>query len=148
MTAVMKYAGAIALDDLEAQVKRGLGRNKNADETVSSNAAMALPGVRAGGAQADAAYGAILRFGVINLAAFALAGAAWTRGWLDTVVDADQTGLTLAIIGVFVAGFGLCGFRLWRRETLEAMPLDHSTPHEFDQQRAELVRMLTRAIER
>ena len=36
------------------------------------------------------------------------------RGWLDTVVAADQTGLTFVISGVFVVGLAVCGLKVWR----------------------------------
>jgi hypothetical protein len=49
-----------------------------------------------------------LRFGMVNLVAFALFGAAWLQGWLTAMVIGDTTHLVAAITGVFVVGFVLC----------------------------------------
>lgn len=54
----------------------------------------------------------ILRFALFNIAAFALLGAAWMRGWTDMVFSADNTGLSLGIFLVFLAGLGLCAIRI------------------------------------
>jgi hypothetical protein len=50
-----------------------------------------------------------LRFGVVNLVAFALVGAAWLKGWLTSMVEADSTHLLAGISAVFVLGLVLCG---------------------------------------
>lgn len=55
-----------------------------------------------------------LRFALFNVAAFALLGAAWAQGWVDTVLTSDDTGLSLGIFFVFLAGFGICTQRLLR----------------------------------
>jgi MotA/TolQ/ExbB proton channel family len=49
-----------------------------------------------------------LRFGIVNLIAFALLGAAWLQGWLTSLVITDTTHLVAAITGVFVVGLVLC----------------------------------------
>jgi hypothetical protein len=49
-----------------------------------------------------------LRFGVVNLIALVLLGAAWLKGWLTSLVISDTTHLVAAIAGVFVVGFVLC----------------------------------------
>ena len=49
-----------------------------------------------------------LRFGIINVIAVALLGAAWLQGWLAILMVADTTHLVAAITGVFVAGLVLC----------------------------------------
>jgi len=49
----------------------------------------------------------LLRFAVINLAAFGLLGAAGLQGYLDRVLAADTTHLSAAIFIVFLAGFGI-----------------------------------------
>jgi hypothetical protein len=49
-----------------------------------------------------------LRFGMVNLIAFALLGAAWFQGWLTNLVIADTTHLVAAITGVFVVGLTMC----------------------------------------
>ncbi len=42
--------------------------------------------------------GTIIRiFGAIGLATFALLGAAYLQGWVTTVVEGDNTGLSVAI---------------------------------------------------
>jgi MotA/TolQ/ExbB proton channel family len=49
-----------------------------------------------------------LRFGTINLVAFALVGAAWVQGWLTSVIVTDTTHLVAAITGVFIVGLAMC----------------------------------------
>jgi hypothetical protein len=49
-----------------------------------------------------------LRFGVVNLIALMLLGAAWLKGWLTSLVISDTTHLVAAIAGVFVVGLVLC----------------------------------------
>ena len=56
----------------------------------------------------------VLRFAVFNLAAFALLGAAYIQGWVTVVIDADVTGLSLAIFGVFLGGLGVCAHKIWK----------------------------------
>ena len=53
----------------------------------------------------------LARFAVFNLAAGALLAAAWALGWPQRIIEADSSGLTLVIAGVFAAGWFLC---LWR----------------------------------
>ncbi len=55
-----------------------------------------------------------LRFALFNVATFAMLGAAWAQGWIDTVLAADDTGLSLGIFLVFLAGLGICGQRIWQ----------------------------------
>ena len=54
----------------------------------------------------------VLRFALVNLCALALLGAAYHRGWLHLVVEADATGLCLTIFAVFIAGLAICGSKL------------------------------------
>jgi hypothetical protein len=54
-----------------------------------------------------------LRFALFNVAAFAMLGAAGAQGWISTVLSADDTGLSLGIFGVFLAGLGICAHRIW-----------------------------------
>ncbi len=56
----------------------------------------------------------ILRFAAFNLAAFALLGAALMQGWIAMVIDADGTGLSVAIFGVFLAGFAASAVKVRR----------------------------------
>ncbi len=55
-----------------------------------------------------------LRFALFNVATFAMLGAAWAQGWIDAVLTADDTGLSLGIFLVFLAGLGICGHRVWQ----------------------------------
>jgi len=55
----------------------------------------------------------VLRFAVFNVAGFAFFGAAWVQGWVGTILGADDTGLSLGIFLVFLAGLGICAQRIW-----------------------------------
>ena len=44
------------------------------------------------------------RFHVLNLAGFALLGAAYRQGWVQLVLDGDRTYLSVVIFGVFLTG--------------------------------------------
>ncbi len=56
----------------------------------------------------------VLRFAVFNLAAFALLGAVYIQGWVNVVIEADVTGLSVAIFGVFLGGLGVCAGKIWK----------------------------------
>lgn len=58
-----------------------------------------------------------LRFTLFNIAAFAMLGAAWAQGWLAMVLAADDTGLSLGIFVIFLAGLAICGQRIWQVST-------------------------------
>jgi len=47
----------------------------------------------------------IFRFSLVNVLAFGLLGAAWWEGYIDTVLAADQTRLSVAIFICFAVGF-------------------------------------------
>lgn len=55
----------------------------------------------------------LLRFMLINIVAAALGGAAYLRGWIETVVDADATGITIVIAALFLGGLGFSGLKAW-----------------------------------
>jgi len=55
-----------------------------------------------------------LRFALFNVAVFAMLGAAWMQGWVGTVLSADDTGLSLGIFLIFLAGLGICAHRIWQ----------------------------------
>ena len=122
MTAVMKYAGALSLNDLETEVRRAFDPSNSANQTRNRTAAAAAPSARTHANDAGAVrlarlgrpHEPLLRFAVINLAGFALLGAAWTQGWIGIVLAADGTGLTLMICAVFVAGLAICGTKMLR----------------------------------
>lgn len=49
-------------------------------------------------------YLLLLRFSIVNFVAMALLTAAWLWGWVDMVLAADRTGLSLVIFAVFLGG--------------------------------------------
>jgi hypothetical protein len=55
-----------------------------------------------------------LQLALINLTGFALLGAAYHQGWIFAVVEADGTGMSIAIFGVFVGGLSICVYKVWR----------------------------------
>lgn len=59
-------------------------------------------------------YLLLFRFAVVNLAGLALLAAAYLEGWIESVLVADATRLSLVIFALFVAGFGLCAAKVWR----------------------------------
>ncbi|RMD89601.1 MAG: hypothetical protein D6811_11965 [Alphaproteobacteria bacterium] len=89
-----------------------------------SSQAPAIPGWRAPTRRSAPARGSVtFRLGLFNLAALALVGAAFGQGWVQQVFLADSTGLTWAILAVFLAGIGVsltAALRLAaERDTLE-----------------------------
>ncbi len=59
-------------------------------------------------------YLLILRFVLVNLVAFALLGAAHVHGLVAMALGADKTHLVSVIFLVFLAGLGLCGWKVWQ----------------------------------
>ena len=57
-------------------------------------------------------YLLLLRFGLVNLVAFALLGAAWAQGLVAKVINADVTNMVILICVVFLIGLILAGYRL------------------------------------
>lgn len=55
----------------------------------------------------------MFRFALFNLAAFALFGATYLHGWINTVVVADSTKLSIAIFVVFLCGLTICVRKIW-----------------------------------
>ena len=55
-----------------------------------------------------------LQFTAFNLAPAALLGAAYAEGWVDRVVAADGSGISLIIFAVFLGGLALCARKIWR----------------------------------
>lgn len=64
--------------------------------------------------RSGARHAPMYQYAALNLPAAVLAFLAWHRGWLDALVTADSTRLTLAIIVVFSVGMALAAQRLWR----------------------------------
>ncbi len=59
-------------------------------------------------------YLLLLRFGLVNLIAFALLGAAWAQGLVAKVINADVTNMVILICVIFLIGLTLAGYRLWK----------------------------------
>ena len=59
-------------------------------------------------------YLLLLRFGLVNLVAFALLGAAWAQGLVARVINADVTNMVILICAIFLIGLILAGYRLWK----------------------------------
>ncbi len=54
----------------------------------------------------------LFEFALLNLSGAALLAAAYLQGWIDTILKADGTGLTLAIFAVFLGGVAVCAGKL------------------------------------
>ena len=83
-------------------IQAPLGANRAAAASAPV-AAIRAPGA----ARPTSRYHPTLRFALFNLAALALLAAAYLQGWVDIVVAADGTGLTVAIFGVFLVGLAI-----------------------------------------
>lgn len=55
-----------------------------------------------------------LQLALINLTGFALLAAAYHQGWIFTILEADGTGMSIAIFGVFIGGLAICVYKVWR----------------------------------
>jgi uncharacterized membrane protein (DUF485 family) len=56
----------------------------------------------------------LLRFILLNLFAFAMLGVAWSQGYVQMVIDADKTYLSLVIFAVFMIGLIICSMKVWQ----------------------------------
>ena len=54
-----------------------------------------------------------MRFALVNIVAFALAGAAWLQGWLAGLFEPMTAILSGIIFVVFLYGLALCGLQVW-----------------------------------
>lgn len=80
--------------------------NAHASNRKSEPSRFALPYVR---------YSSLLfRFLLLNLLAFAMLGAAVKEGYIEKVIAADQTRLSIAIFLVFLVGLCISGWRAWQ----------------------------------
>jgi hypothetical protein len=75
-------------------------------------------------------YVLLLRFTLVNVLAFGLLGAATVHGLTGMALAADRTFLVAVIFLVFLAGLGICTFRVWQtsRELNRVRPFDPLTP--------------------
>jgi MotA/TolQ/ExbB proton channel family len=64
------------------------------------------------GGDAAQRYLLLMRFAVLNLLALALLGAAWLKGWVSFVLQADTTHLVLLIALVFAYGLLSCAHKV------------------------------------
>lgn len=89
--------------------------------------ASVLPGLSSSAATTDAAWIAsktrsafadkhrhllVLRFALVNIIGFSLVGAAHMLGYIEAVLAADQTRLSVVIAAVFLAGLVVCAGRV------------------------------------
>ena len=58
-------------------------------------------------------YSLVLRFALLNLAAFALLGAAVAQGWIGQIVAADVTWISICIFGIFFGGLVVAARESW-----------------------------------
>ena len=56
----------------------------------------------------------LLRYTLLNVLAFSLLAVAYKQGYVERVVEADQTYLSVVIFIVFLVGLGLCTHRIWQ----------------------------------
>lgn len=62
-------------------------------------------------------YLLIVRFGLINLVAVSMLGAAYLQGWLKAILEADLIELSAAIVVLFVYGLVHCTIAIWKTTT-------------------------------
>jgi hypothetical protein len=75
-------------------------------------------------------YQLLLRFGLLNIAAFALLAAAWGNGLVAQAFASDTTRLVIVIAAVFVAGLAVASWRVYEtsREINRARSFDPGEP--------------------
>jgi len=75
-------------------------------------------------------YQLLLRFGLLNIAAFALLAAAWGNGLVARAFAADTTRLVMVIAAVFVAGLAVAFWRVYEtsREINRTRSFDPGEP--------------------
>jgi hypothetical protein len=56
----------------------------------------------------------IFRFAIVNIAAFALLGAAYFQGWIGIVAHSDESYISGGIFVVFLFGWGISVAKAWR----------------------------------
>ena len=54
----------------------------------------------------------VLRFALLNLVTFGFLVVAQVNGYVHVIVEADNSGLSIAIFAVFISGLGLCSYKI------------------------------------
>ncbi len=85
--------------------RRSPGRAGQPDETTSGGTQTLLPA-------STTRHLPMLQLVLVNLTAFALVAAAYHRGWLALVIEADSTGICIAIFGAFTLGLIICAAKV------------------------------------
>ncbi|MEM7292354.1 MAG: MotA/TolQ/ExbB proton channel family protein [Pseudomonadota bacterium] len=60
------------------------------------------------------AYLLLLRYMILNIAALAILGFLWMEGWITQMLEQDVTRITQIIIGVFIFGWVICSYKVFR----------------------------------
>jgi hypothetical protein len=56
----------------------------------------------------------LLRYTLLNVLAFSLLAVSYTQGYVQRVIEADQTYLSVVIFIVFLVGLGICTQKVWQ----------------------------------
>jgi len=62
----------------------------------------------------DRSYLLLLRFIILNIAAAAVVIYGWMKGWIRDVAEQDVTNISMMIAGVFVVGWLICCWKIYR----------------------------------
>lgn len=75
-------------------------------------------------------YLLVYRFALFNIVAAAFLGIGYVHGFVDMVLAADRTLISVAIFAVFLAGLGICGVLVFgvSRELNQVRRFDSATP--------------------
>lgn len=78
----------------------------------------------------------VLRFALFNMVGAALLAAAFQHGYVDATLAADETGLSVVIFAVFLAGLAICGVRITQvsselNKTRTYDPMDESDAADY-----------------
>jgi len=92
------------------------GENRPPDDENRQTHAAPFAGLLAAYRKSDAGrydFLLVLRFAVANLVGFALLGVAFIEGWIDRVITADGTHLSVAIFIVFLGGLAISARKIY-----------------------------------
>lgn len=59
-------------------------------------------------------YLLLFRFAVLNIAAISIVAYGWMTGWIARIVEQDVTGISTIIAGLFVCGWLICAYKVFR----------------------------------